>query len=251
MNLNFLECYKILGITDECDWASFKKNYKSLIQQHHPDRFTENTPEHVDSEKSIRHYNAAYKIISDYYQLNKSLPPHTEDIYKTEKPKPIQRKKRPPASHTDFLKRDKPKLGIVRPVIFSAILLGIFVIVMYQTYSEEDNNSERVLPVQKITKKITFKEVTSQPQDSSKKDYYSIGSSLGEVIIIQGKPDYILESVWYYGKSSITFKNGVVSSWDRHPEHPLKIHLSQPMPFSYKKPETPVPDNTRKPYWKK
>lgn len=255
VNLNFLECYKILGITEECDWATFRKNYKSLIQQHHPDRFSENTPEHASSEKAIRYYNAAYKIIFDYYQLNKSLPPRSEHSTITNNPEPPKRKKRPPVTQPKLREKEQPKAGPLRHVLISTVLLSVFSIFVYQIPSEEMTQIKQTEPVKNLTKIYTENKDTNietpTSQSNHQEQYYSIGSSIGEVIILEGKPNQIIDTTWYYGKSSITFTNGVVSSWIRHPSYPLKISRDQLTPFNFDKPAKPSIPNTKKPYWQR
>lgn len=256
MNLNFLECYKILGITEECDWVTLRKNYKTLIQQHHPDRFSENTPEHKDSEKAVRYYNAAYKIIFDYYQLNKSLPPRSVDSFKVDKSEPTKRKKRAPVPQPELRtkEKEKSKPGFIRPVIITTIFTSILIFTLYQENSEKDKQIKPAEPVKNLTKINTkntdMNSEVTKPQDINKEQYYSIGASIGEVIILEGKPNYIVDTTWYYGKSSVTFTNGVVTGWRRHPDHPLKIHINQIAPFNFNKPEKPTISNTKKPYWK-
>ena len=254
MNLNFLECYTILGIAEECDWPTFRKNYKSLIQQNHPDRFTENTPEHESSERAIRNYNAAYKIIFDYYQLNKSLPPRSEDSFNTEKPEHTKRKKRPPVSQPSIRKKVKPQSSFRKPVILASILSGILAILLFQVNSEDNKQAQ---PIEVMTNLTTNTQSTVvddnviKPKDNISEQYYSIGSSIGDVIIIEGKPTHIIDTTWYYGESSITFTNGVVASWNRHPDYPLKIRLTQHTPLDFNKPDKPTIPVTKKPYWKR
>lgn len=255
VKLNFLQCYKILGITEECDWVTFRKNYKSLIQQHHPDRFSENTPEHANSEKAIRYYNAAYKTIFDFYQLNKSLPPRNEDSFNLENQEPTQRKKRPPVSQPEFKAKAQPKTRFIKPVIISTILTSALAIFVYNLSPEEEKQITPTESVKNIIKidtdnKDTNKRVT-QSEDNTTEQYYSIGSSLGEVIVLEGKPNHIIETTWYYGKSSITFTNGTVSGWSRHPDNPLKIRINQPAPFNFNQADKAATTNTKKPYWQK
>lgn len=254
VNLNFLECYKILGTTEECDWATFRKNYKSLIQQNHPDRFTENTPEHESSERAIRNYNAAYKIIFDYYQLNKSLPPRTEDSFNTEIPEYTQRKKRPPVSQPSVREKVKPKTSYRKPVIITSILSGILAIVLSQVNSEDDKPTRPIETITNITtntQSTVIDDEVIKSEDNTSEQYYSIGSSIGEVIIIEGKPTHIIDTTWYYGESSVTFINGEVAGWNRHPDYPLKIRLTQHTPLNFNKPDKPTIPVTKKPYWQR
>lgn len=252
VNINFLECYKILDITNECDWVTFRKNYKSLIQQNHPDRFTENTPEHKQSENSIRNLNAAYKVISDYYQAHKSLPPLVATNTESNTPEYNSRKKRAPVSNSVLIKKEKKKPKTLKRVIYITIIFSIFVILLLQAKTENEQNA--ISPPALIEQAEIIKTPPSN-EIIEEESFYSIGSSLGDVIIIEGRPDKIIDTTWYYGKSSITFTKGTVSSWDRHPDSPLNIRINQHenIPFSLQSIESnkPLVNSTKKPYWKK
>lgn len=251
MNINFLECYKILDITDECDWVTFRKNYKSLIQQNHPDRFTENTPEHKQSEDSIRNLNAAYKVIFDYYQAHKSLPPLEEKTPETNTPEYSSRKKRAPVSNSVLLKKEKQKPKVLKRVIYIAIIFSIFVILLLQDKTEKE---ESISALPSLIEEVKTIEMPPSKKIIEEKAFYSIGSSLGDVIIIEGRPDKIIDTTWYYGKSSITFTDGIVSSWDRHPDSPLSIRINQheniPFPLQAAEKDQPPKSTPKKPYWK-
>lgn len=251
VNINFFECYKILDITDECDWVTFRRNYKSLIQQNHPDRFTENTPEHKQSENSIRNLNAAYKVIFDYYQAHKSLPPFEEIPTETNTVEYSSRKKRAPVSNSALRKKEKKKPKTLKRVIYIAITFSIFVIFLLQAKPEKEQSTTAAPSL------IEQVETIKAPPSNNIIDenlFYSIGSSLGDVITIEGRPDKIIDTTWYYGKSSITFTDGIVSGWDRHPDSPLSIRINQHenIPFHLQTTEiAPLPISTpKKPYWK-
>ena len=260
MSLDFFECYQILGITGECDWQTIRKKYKSLIQQHHPDRFKENTPEHTDSQKSIREFNAAYKTLSDYYALNHCLP-SSEKItapLSADPHKPV-RKQRPPVSQQRT--ETKPSSRQTRPVkriLASSLLTVILLMYLYQNFNEvsspneqkeniEINNSTAISNIKPAVETPSLVQQVKKQSDLS----YSLGASLGEVISIEGEPTSIEGSTWYYGKSSLTFSKGVVSSWHRDPDHPLKLRIATTTPSIIHQPghTERKPGKVKKPYW--
>ena len=53
--------------------------------------------------------------------------------------------------------------------------------------------------------------------------YISIGSSMQDVLAIQGHPLRKTETAWDYGLSRINFQNGKVASWYENPMNPLLV----------------------------
>jgi len=259
VGLDFFECYQILGITGECEWQTIRKKYKSLIQQHHPDRFKENTPEHTDSQKSIREFNAAYKTLADYYALNQCLPPpeQTSASISMGSEKPV-RKKRPPVSKQRATnKASRKHIKPVTRMIASILLVLVLIITINQNFNEASISTEQDINIETSQTNIINQTGTSietpdtiqQPEEQPDLSY-SLGASLGEVISIEGEPTSIEGSTWHYGKSSLTFSKGVVSGWHRHPDHPLKLRISSTPSMIHQPNHTEKkPGNVKKPYW--
>lgn len=262
VNFSFKECYEILNIPNNSDWQTIRKKYKTLIQQCHPDRLTENSPEHKQAEDSIRKYNAAYKAIADYYQSNKALPPRSafQDQFDTQTHTP--RKKRPPVKHS-YIKKSKPKKSFYKIAMFAAVFgaslfgFGQFLLKPYSSPDEKalvSGNSYKGTSPAITTSTEKAVELINKKESLAKTParFFSKGSSLGEVISIQGEPTQIEGDTWYYGKSKITFNKGVVSDWERDPESPLhaKIKESSYQSNNLKPDKEPNKTNT-KPYWKR
>jgi len=64
--------------------------------------------------------------------------------------------------------------------------------------------------------------ITEQVTDDP---YFTQGSSLGEVINIQGAPSKTDGDIWYYGDSEVHFVDGEVSHWIRKIGHPIKARI--------------------------
>lgn len=54
-------------------------------------------------------------------------------------------------------------------------------------------------------------------------NYFTSGSTISDVIGIQGAPSKTEGDVWFYGKSEVYFVEGKVSHWVRHADDPLKV----------------------------
>jgi hypothetical protein len=61
-------------------------------------------------------------------------------------------------------------------------------------------------------------------------DYFTVDSTKGEVLVVQGPPSSFDKHVFSYGNSKVYFKDGRVTRWDSSPTNPLKTRLlpSQP-----------------------
>lgn len=260
MNPSFLECYQILEITEECDWPTFRKQYKSLIQRHHPDRFQENSDEYTQAEDRIRSYNTAYKIISDFHQQHKVLPPRTHNkVSQTLHRQP--RKKRPSVNHKadKRVKTTSDNTYTFRKISVISISVVVIAVIIYHQIYENDQPQDNSAgftyknhrePAQETLLSIDNHKIKNIPPPEE--DFFTTGSNIGDVILIQGKPSRIEGDIWYYGKSSVTFSKGVVINWHRHADNPLKAKISELPAFHVppniqKKPEK-KPANT--PYWK-
>ena len=55
------------------------------------------------------------------------------------------------------------------------------------------------------------------------KTYFTVGSTKGEVVAIQGTPDSFSETRFDYGFSTVYFHNGRVTSWSNSQLNPLKV----------------------------
>ena len=56
-----IDCFKILGVSEEVSLSDLKKAYWNLAKQYHPDL----NPDNEDAEKKFREINNAYQILSD------------------------------------------------------------------------------------------------------------------------------------------------------------------------------------------
>jgi hypothetical protein len=55
-------------------------------------------------------------------------------------------------------------------------------------------------------------------------EYFSLGSTKGEVVALQGEPDYLSDSMIVYEPSYIYLENGIVTGWN-DPKHFLKVKI--------------------------
>lgn len=257
------ECYKILLIESECSWESLRKAYKKLIQKWHPDRFANETQK-LSAEDKIKELNTAYIQLSDYYKKYNSLPPllEVEVIHhppnKTKKTSVSQPQtsddytasaaKAPSARQTTTDRSSIEYSNKIYLTLVIVISLIVFIISdadhesahsntqIKNTYeADSDNSSIERKSIE--THEIDKSDITQELTDSIDKsdinailgtqpaDYFTYGSTIGEVLSIQGRPDNIDGDFWFYGNSYVKFKDGVVEDWKRSSEFPLKAHI--------------------------
>jgi hypothetical protein len=61
----------------------------------------------------------------------------------------------------------------------------------------------------------------AQPRDTAAR--FTVGASEAEILRIQGRPNRVVGSTWYYGDSEIQFFAGHVISWKNSSKNPLRI----------------------------
>jgi hypothetical protein len=60
------------------------------------------------------------------------------------------------------------------------------------------------------------------------RDYFTVGSSKDEVLVVQGTPTGLTDTEWGYGPSSVYFSNGRVVSWVDRSDIPLRVRMPSP-----------------------
>lgn len=66
---------------------------------------------------------------------------------------------------------------------------------------------------------------THAEEKAETRDFFTLGSSIGEVIDVQGEPNRIEGDTWYYGESEVYFYEGSVINWKRKHGSPLKARI--------------------------
>lgn len=214
-------CYKILNINNRASADDLKKSYRSLIQKWHPDRYRDEVKK-AEANNKLQELNVAYKILSDYYKKHNILPLSRSITHSTKQKFTATESKK--TQRTSYAKEKitatnrKNKIQYVFIVFFLIVTLNFVyqyldsIILSLSTPLEYTQD----IPITPINIKKRVKEEDSDTQ------YFTYGSSIGEVIEIQGPPDRIVENVWFYGESEIHFKNGYVDKWTRTTSKELK-----------------------------
>lgn len=253
---SFSECYLLLNINPDSEWEDVRKSYKRLIQKWHPDRFELGSEKQSIANAKITNINLAYRELSKYYRIHRSLPIIDDVDTDIEKTGSTDLDK---TSYSDAsLNNSQNHTGVAtqyehstnsRYLIF-IVVAGFALYFLYPqlTSNQSDNwqqgTQEELLYMSEGTTKAPIKSevqeqvenknvsglslLSNQPDSrviTNEENYFTFGSTIGEIITIQGPPDKIINDVWYYGDSEVHFKDGVVVYWKRSAGSVLNARL--------------------------
>lgn len=83
----------------------------------------------------------------------------------------------------------------------------------YYGYSSVDFYNSKVKSYSNISNNLHVKLVPQRESSSVGKNYFTLGSTKDEVLVVQGTPSKIIGETWYYGYSSVDFYNDLVKSY--------------------------------------
>ena len=221
---------KVLELELGASWEDVRTSYKRLVQAAHPDRFTDEAAK-LSAEKRIVEINGAYKQLSDYRKKHGHLPktkipverPDLEQVRHNQQRQEEWRNNARTSFQAGYSSRGKR-----RRLRTWLALAGIGVVIWGISNLSTSPDQETGDPVAVSTKsKHKYRDYLSEDTEPADDPVYiTIGSTIGEVIEAQGKPDRIDNNRWHYGKSWIQFENGRVETWNNDPENP--IHVTSP-----------------------
>ncbi len=245
---SFKQCYEILNIQSDSDWNTAKKSYRKLIQKWHPDRQSD-PEEKLQATNKIKDLTTAYSQLSDYYRQNGELPLNKQpkpiiEESKTDTEKSVKKtdnddlsktnpsqQKEPPSDYT--IKNKTHKSAIVLSIIVVSLLVIIYQnidIALEQIERDIDSPAKAPNAISKKQKTIKDSHKKIVKKNAVREKYFSYGSSITEVITVQGPPDKTNGNIWYYGKSEVHFIDGKVSYWFRSADRPLKAIMIKQKP---------------------
>ncbi len=249
-NINtYKQHYKTLDLSTDCSWQELRISYKKQIQLHHPDRLTDGSNEKDQAQEYIKSLNLAYQDLSKYYKVHNCLPlpfiandyEQTNDTYENNR-EPFTFDPSDTSIH-QLSKPHKNRKKVIITLLFVILISGYILNELNSLSGSTDNSTKNrdvdnnqqlsaAAPTQasefQSQQNIdSYEQSTGQAENiSPETKTFTFGSSIGTVMDAQGIPDRSTENIWYYGKSTVTFKNGKVASWYRHKASPLNIGMS-------------------------
>ncbi|RDH83755.1 MAG: hypothetical protein DIZ80_06355 [endosymbiont of Galathealinum brachiosum] len=250
--MKFNQHYRTLGLKTTSSWKEVRKSYKLLVQKYHPDKIEKQIEHTTSTDEKIKIINNAYQALSTYYRKHGSLPidklpeaPKTDskDLNTNKAYKEPTTRQEASSKPTNTKTQNKSttlstQTSSSKKLIYAAIVLILMPTTMYVAINNSEYdmlethdqiNTSNDITETKIAAPIAINTNKAEPvnvKDTVIDQYFSYGSTLGEVIFIQGSPTKIKGDIWYYGKSEIHFKNGEVTYWKRTSNNPLKARLS-------------------------
>lgn len=201
---NFLDLYKSLGLTPDCELAELKQAYRRRVGVLHPDRRA-NSHSDIIAAEQLQQLTTLYSAAIAFQRQHGRLPgaqharsaqPDISSIPRTEITMPART-----GTHRLFL------------------LLGMCVAGLLLWNSRPDSDlpqSDSLAP----TATAAASDTASSPQTAV--HTISIGTDADVVRQLQGAPILISGNRWDYGPSWIRFENNKVVGWYNSPVRPLK-----------------------------
>jgi hypothetical protein len=242
---DYSDYYATLGVTADTDWETLRANYRRLIGQWHPDRFSDDPATQRIAEERSKQIILAYQALETYRRDHGLLPP-IEPVGGSEGPSGPAHKVAPASGRSGFqvrsemakagaLVRESAKRGRWRRIAlaFPALIVVLYLIQLrdelWAPDEDEPRDTPRITSASVPTPQPT-RGTTPPPQPTPGTTPtprpargISTGSTLGEVYSIQGIPTWVEGETWHYGKSQIRFAQGKVIYWNEHPDNPLQI----------------------------
>jgi hypothetical protein len=223
---DYSDCYATLGASPDTKWEALRANYRRLIGQWHPDRFSDDPPSKRVAEERSKQITIAYQTLEKYQRDHGVLPP-IEPAGGPEGARGPEQKGVPAVDRSGFevrnetgktrasvsesAKRERGRQWGRAAIVCSALVAVLYLAHPYRDLWAPDDDKD--------TPRVSSN-ATPMPRPARG---ISIGSTLGEVHSIQGIPTLTEGETWHYGKSKIRFAQGKVTSWEEHPDSPLRI----------------------------
>jgi len=240
---SYADCYQMLGASPEQSFKEIRKNYKRNIQKSHPDRLEESQKEAANNK--IKQLSSAFSVIEKHYKEHGSLPAiftgatntettatsdfstspadndENDTAHKKEKSADTQN-----SASIQQSSKNKSKSSKFFLFILVALVALIFFYLDNSFETEKPAIKEEIKIIKPIKNKTNIIENKNDLKDKKKKpEFFTLGSPIGEVIDVQGKPDKTIKDVWSYGTSKVIFKDGLVVDWKRGKGSPIKARL--------------------------
>jgi hypothetical protein len=236
---DYTHAYRLLGVPPNCSLQVLKAARRRLVKSWHPDHFAAGTEMRRQAEERIKDINTAFEHLLGYYKQFGALPrPNTADDVLPPTPpavvNPIPTKNvGAPGRAEPGIEPSHPENSVFGTRLASPVARWI---VAVAAVSLTVATARLVLKQEQHTdsKAAVSSSRQTPPAPPARDEYFTIGSTLGEVYAAQGVPTATSNGAWRYGKSTVYFTDGLVTSWEEDPADPLKATM-----LSISMPQTP------------
>lgn len=240
MNEEKLEKYfRLLGLSPDASLEEVKKAYRRLAVRYHPDRLGPNArdEEIKEAQKRFSSITEAYSILREELQIRERIRNYSKTV--ADQAERVRFNQTIDTTETQSGQRKRtsfwyPKAKILIPGLVTLMLFGMIILGEKRPLVIFESRA----PVKTLTPETGESLPKNGPKEDngalpekpplSSYDYFSINSSEKEVLKVQGVPQRISGNMWFYGLSTVTFRNGRVVGYDNF-EGNLRVRLIPPV----------------------
>ena len=243
----YAECYRILDVNPVCSRDELRRAYKLQIHHWHPDKFADKSAEKNTADDKIKCITTAHQQLVIYYREHGKLPlPETADAPRKLPQPEVKERKRAPVDHSTrhSTQRSRQPPRSVKKSSGIAPILGamIIAVVLFWFYAPSEQLEPGLKQVKPLTVSSSNKAealpISVQPGLAQQsvtatvvaEEFITYGSSIGEVINIQGAPTSTEGDTWYYAESELYFEAGKVVGWRHAGDSRLKTGITTKIP---------------------
>lgn len=238
MKNEYLTSYHHLEIASDCTWPEVRRAYKRLVKKWHPDHFHNDIRAQSLANEKIKDINCAFDLLSVHYRTHGVLPSITKTLESTvahadpdytPTPKEVQSRSTTATwndaetahYNTPNTAKQKSRYGFFVRLAFILVVVSVG----YASWqAPRESNNPIPAPGVALSNTTTTTGGAANTRTSAAQDtnYFTYGSTVGEVYAVQGTPSQTIDNVWQYGKSKVYFSGGKVTHWEDDPSSPLR-----------------------------
>lgn len=211
--IDFLELYRQLRVSPDCDLQTFKQAYRRRVSMLHPDRKLQGYSDSRSAQR-LQQLNVQYDAAIEFQRLHGRLPGAPAPARAAANPAGFNPPPRSPSSALPRARRRQNVKWLI-PIALAAI-----VILFWGVTS--------VAPPSNGMADGAAGDSEANTVDAPAAPMLSLGMSPENVRAIEGNPVAIRDDLWEYGPSWVRFDHGSVVDWYSSPLHSLKTTRARP-----------------------
>lgn len=220
--IDFLDLYRQLRVSPDCDLKEFKQAYRRCVSRLHPDR---KPPGYIGytsprGAQRLQQLNVQYEAAMEFQRLHGRLPgalptPAATPQRANPPPRPPPRESSAAPERSSSASR-RPNVKWLIPIALVAIgflFWGASAVVPSSDGANDNATHDNDTP----------------PSEAAPAPMLALGMSPENVRAIEGNPVEIRDDLWEYGPSWVRFDHGSVVDWYSSPLHSLKTAQARPL----------------------
>lgn len=205
--------YQTLGLEPDCSLQKLKAARRRLAKVWHPDRFPNGSDMKRQAEERFKEINTAFDRLIAYHQSGIFPAPAP-----TPAPEPATPQTSTPHVHPSTATPYASRRWVF--LFLAVVLASVSAYRLLLPSPDPTPPPSAKLPVLQSPTPLLSSPSSGTPGPND--DYFTTGSTLGDVYSIQGVPTTIENDIWHYGKSRVYFSDGLVIGWEHDAADPLR-----------------------------